>query len=127
MDYIQESISLRQYASKNPLVEYKVEAFDLFARMRSNFMADAVSMLARLEVQFQPEELPVETGPQRIEAEHKEFGQFGAMKAQAAPGTGKPKPIQRGQKLGRNDPCWCGSGKKYKYCHYDADHKHVNG
>jgi len=127
LDYIQESISLRQYASKNPLVEYKVEAFDLFARMRSNFMADAVSMLARLEVQFQPEEVPIETGPQRIEAQHREFGQFGAVKSQSTPGMEKPKPIQRAQKIGRNDPCWCGSGKKYKYCHYDADHKHVNG
>ncbi|URA09468.1 preprotein translocase subunit SecA [Thermospira aquatica] len=122
IDYIQESIGLRQYASKNPIVEYKVEAFDLFARMRSNFMADALAMLAHLEIQMQvAEELPVETGPQRIEAQHTEFGQFGTMKA-ASP-MEKPKPVQRGQKLGRNDPCWCGSGKKYKYCHYDADHR----
>ncbi len=122
IDYIQESIGLRQYASKNPIVEYKVEAFDLFARMRSNFMADALAMLAHLEIQLQvAEELPVETGPQRIEAQHTEFGQFGAMKS-ASP-MEKPKPVQRGEKLGRNDPCWCGSGKKYKYCHYDADHR----
>ncbi|MFN3659897.1 MAG: SEC-C metal-binding domain-containing protein, partial [Brevinematales bacterium] len=122
IDYIQESISLRQYASKNPIVEYKVEAFELFARMRSNFMADALSMLSHLEIQLQMEEVPLETGPQKIEARHTEFGQFGAMRA-ANPGMEKPKPLQRGPKLGRNDPCWCGSGKKYKYCHYDADQR----
>ncbi len=122
IDYIQESISLRQYASKNPIVEYKVEAFDLFAKMRSNFMADALAMLAHLEIQLQMEEVPVETGPQKIETRHTEFGQFGAMRA-ANPGMEKPKPVQRGPKLGRNDPCWCGSGKKYKYCHYEADQR----
>jgi len=122
LDYIQESISLRQYANKNPIVEYKVEAFELFGRMRSNFMADALAMLAHLEVQMQMEEVPLETGPQKVETRHTEFGQFGAMRA----GSGepeKPRPIQKGQKLGRNDPCWCGSGKKYKYCHYDADQR----
>ncbi|MCX7882783.1 MAG: preprotein translocase subunit SecA [Brevinematales bacterium] len=122
IDSIQESISLRQYASKNPIVEYKVEAFELFAKMRSHFMADALAMLAHLEIQLQMEETPMEVGPQKIETKHTEFGQFGAMRA-SNPAMEKPKPVQRGPKIGRNDPCWCGSGKKYKYCHYESDQR----
>jgi preprotein translocase subunit SecA len=127
IDSLQEGIGLRGYAQKNPIVEYKVEAYDLFKAMRSSFMLEALSLLSRLEIHAnielteanEEEELP--TAAQTV---HNEYDQFGAVKGeQAAHVSGKPQPYKKNIKLGRNDPCWCGSGRKYKMCHMEEDQR----
>ncbi len=130
IDSLQEGIGLRGYAQRNPIVEYKVEAYDMFVKLRGNFMQESLSLLSRLEIEARMEP-PVEdrAAIPRGREIHGEFGQFGAMGAPQAqggaaaggPGGGKPQPIRRQEKPGRNDSCWCGSGKKYKNCHLQAD------
>ncbi len=122
IDSLQEGIGLRGYAQKNPIVEYKLEAYDLFRAMRSGFMLEAFSLMSRLEIHTtldteREEEVSIPT-----QTVHSEYDQFGSVKGgQAAQVSDKPQPYKRNVKLGRNDPCWCGSGKKYKFCHMDED------
>lgn len=120
IDALQEAIGLRGYAQKNPIVEYKLEAYELFTRMRATFMLEALSLLSRIEIKTQVE-FEEEARQQAIREFHNEYDQFGTMKQgqQAAPS--KSEPLRKGTKLGRNDPCWCGSGKKYKMCHLEED------
>lgn len=97
IENLREGINLRGYAQLDPLVEYKKEAFRLFDTMLGQVRSDFLRRLLHLEVQ------PVAESPQRqIEK----------------PTQSKPQKINAAQKLGRNDPCWCGSGKKWKNCHY---------
>ncbi len=127
IDSLQEGIGLRGYAQRNPIVEYKLEAYDLFTAMRSSFMTEALSLLSRLEIhaRVEQEPLPEESAiPAKVQTIHNEVGQFGGAsggKEQKPPINTKPQPIKRNIKLGRNDLCWCGSGKKYKNCHMEED------
>lgn len=121
IDSMQEGINLRGYAQKNPIVEYKLEAYQLFNRMRSTFMLEALSVLSRLEIKAQTEIAPVmDNAPKKVQTIHSEVDQFGASTAPKG-NAGRPQVVRKAEKLGRNDPCWCGSGKKYKSCHMDDD------
>ncbi len=123
LDYLRQGIGLRGYGQKNPKQEYKREAFEMFADMLDTVKREAVSKLARMRIRSEEE----------IEKLEEERRQAEALKFQhaAAPGLGSDQPAQgavtpaAGQetfrrdqpKVGRNQPCPCGSGKKYKHCH----------
>jgi preprotein translocase subunit SecA len=96
MDYLRAGIGLRAMGQRDPLTEYQREAYDMFAELVESVKRDAVRYLFRVEL-AQPK-----TEPQRVEAN---------------PTGGKPTKQAVSDKVGRNDPCPCGSGKKYKRCH----------
>jgi preprotein translocase subunit SecA len=113
MDHLREGIGLRGYAQKDPIVEYKREGFAMFEAMLQQFHDDAIEKLFRVQVEErQAPALEVRRRPQPM-----------IMGRGSAPGEAKPEakpagPVKREvQKVGRNDPCPCGSGKKYKKCH----------
>ena len=114
MDYLRQGIGLRGYAQKNPKYEYKLEAFNMFSQLLENFKNQVVSVLCRIQIQIQtPEELEQQRRAQAEMAEsqfNEAAHKVADEKAQAASNTAMPK-------VGRNDPCPCGSGKKYKECH----------
>jgi preprotein translocase subunit SecA len=125
LDYLRQGIHLRGYAQKNPKQEYKREAFELFADMLQRIKGEyqhllTVQVRSREEVE-QAERLPV---VQNVQYQHADFAVDGASEALAdgdvavAEDDVKQQPfVRRGGKVGRNDPCPCGSGKKYKHCH----------
>ena len=123
MDDLKEGIGLRAYGQKDPLVEYKTEAFRLFVDLLVQIRDEVVSFCFKFFPQV-PEEVqrrrrqPIS----RITETKQSTTNIGlaAPKAQAAATdqrAGKPQPVKVGAKVGRNDPCPCGSGKKYKHCH----------
>ncbi len=116
MDYLRQGINLRSYAQKNPRQEYKRESFELFSEMLDNLKVDVVSILSRVQVQ-QPEDVEaVEAQRRKAEAEQRVVEHKSATPQEDEQAT-KPQTFQRkGPKIGRNDPCPCGSGKKYKQC-----------
>jgi preprotein translocase subunit SecA len=157
MDHLKEGISLRGYAQRDPLVEYKRESFDMFEAMMQKFQEDTVRFLFRMQI-LGPDGQPVNAAPEprravppappvassartqtleappreiaiptrqpstTIDALEKEFQRKKQRELEAASRSGggeTNKPTQRrtGEKVGRNDPCPCGSGKKYKKCH----------
>jgi preprotein translocase subunit SecA len=115
MDYLKEGIGLRGYGQRDPLVEYKREGYDLFAGMMERIQIDVVAQLLRVQPlrptgQLQPAASPA-TAPAR--APRLVFHRGDAGPEQAS----RTAPVHRdGHKVGRNDPCSCGSGKKYKKC-----------
>ncbi len=133
MDYLRQGIHLRGYAQKNPKQEYKREAFEMFSAMLDSIKAEVVNTLARLRIQA-PEELAALNAAQADEHDfqfkHEEFHGLdappepeGELLFQQRPGAGDEhhEPFVRDQrKVGRNEPCPCGSGKKYKHCHGKA-------
>ncbi|MEW6444951.1 MAG: preprotein translocase subunit SecA [Pseudomonadota bacterium] len=123
MDYLRQGIGLRGYAQKNPTQEYKREAFELFTAMLDRMQHDIVQIICRVQVQ-QPEamaafEEPPVSGP--VETRHDAASTWGDDEVVDASFGEQPEKdapyVREGEKLGRNDPCWCGSGKKYKHCH----------
>ncbi|PIE56197.1 MAG: preprotein translocase subunit SecA [Desulfobulbus propionicus] len=116
MDHLKEGIGLRGYGQKNPLNEYKREAFNLFSRMIDVVKAQTVSMLLRVQVVLEEDVQRLEEQQRRRKEEELEQ----ARRSQAAASQGNEAertPIQRTEeKIGRNAPCPCGSGKKYKRC-----------
>jgi preprotein translocase subunit SecA len=112
LDHLKEGINLRGYGQKDPLQEYKRESFDLFDAMKTRFEDSMVSQLFRV-VPVSQEEL--EERRRRMTEQMRQRFRFSAPAKSAA---AKPATVQRqGAKVGRNDPCPCGSGKKYKKCH----------
>ncbi len=119
MDYLRQSIHLRSYAQKNPKQEYKRESFELFSDMLDNLKIEVISVLSKVQVRQESDVEAIEAQRRRAEAEkmfeHKEADSPTQGPVAAAP---KPKTMQReGPKVGRNEACPCGSGKKYKQCH----------
>jgi preprotein translocase subunit SecA len=114
MDHLKEGINLRAYAQKNPLNEYKRESFNLFQDMRRNVKKAVVENIFLVEL-YTPEEIEELKRRQQKELEM----QLAAHKEQEKMNQeGAKAPIKRGsQKVGRNEPCPCGSGKKFKHCH----------
>ena len=108
MDHLKEGIGLRGYAQKNPLTEYKKEGFDLFGAMMARIKEETTEYLFKIQIN-QEIEMPDERGskpPQVVE--HRGDSEVSA----------KPVTVRREEeKVGRNEPCPCGSGKKYKKCH----------
>jgi len=126
LDHLRQGIHLRGYAQKNPKQEYKREAFELFSDMLDRIKQDVVRVILTVQVRTQEDVQAVEEPPpvSNVRYQHADFeealagpteGDGDAAVAIAAP---KTAPFTRaGEKIGRNDPCPCGSGKKYKQCH----------
>jgi preprotein translocase subunit SecA len=112
LDYLKEGISLRSYGQKDPLNEYKRESFDLFQDMKTHFEDSIVSQLFRVE--------PI-SEEEMAERRRRMIEQMRSRMQLSAPAKTSAKKVltkQRiGEKVGRNDPCPCGSGKKFKKCH----------
>ena len=111
MDHLREGIGLRGYAQKNPLHEYKKEGYDMFGSLMNRLSDDVCEKLFKVQ--------PVsETDMARLERRRNEEQQRMVMSRGEGEEEEKKKPVRRQQKkVGRNDPCPCGSGKKYKKCH----------
>jgi preprotein translocase subunit SecA len=110
LDHLKEGIGLRGYGQKDPLVEFKKEAFTLFDELMDRIDTEAVRFLFLMQPAKPENEAKQIEQRQRRQQQNL---QFQAGPAQAEP----PKPVRSGTKVGRNDPCPCGSGKKYKKCH----------
>jgi preprotein translocase subunit SecA len=130
MDDLKEGIHLRAYGQKDPLVEYKTEAFRMFMELLDLINTETVTTVFRL-FPAGAQQLPIrgpQRPPQQMHITHDATEGMGlrsnrapdqapAAGADPAARAGKPQPIHVGDKVGRNDPCPCGSGKKYKQCH----------
>ena len=121
MDHLRQGIHLRGYAQKNPKQEYKRESFDLFTQMLETLKRDVVSILSRVQVQERDVEAMEEQQRQQAEAAPRTYTHATAENQLADEDTGGGEGhttfVRDEQKIGRNDPCPCGSGKKYKHCH----------
>ncbi|MDD3763190.1 MAG: preprotein translocase subunit SecA [Nevskiales bacterium] len=144
MDYLRQGIHLRGYAQKDPKQEYKREAFAMFNDMLARYKHDVISLLARVRIQTEEEVKAVEAQrrqqaealERKMQMQHEsapvvEGGADTSAAEQAPPAASgarrldpaeaaasRPSPVVRQDpKVGRNDPCPCGSGKKYKHCH----------
>ncbi len=121
MDDLKEGIGLRAYGQKDPLLEYKGEAFNLFVELLKTIRDETISLTFKLFPQ-EPEEVQQKRKKSRSITVRKEsadnMGIRTAGQTDEGAQRGKQQPIVRVEKkIGRNDPCWCGSGKKYKNCH----------
>ena len=115
MDHLKEGIGLRGYGQRDPLTEYKKEAFDMFQEMIGSLKETAVEQL--FKVRMTQEDAPTTTVAQRATPEWQESRGGDLDRAPGRPVTARAEPrAADGQKVGRNDPCHCGSGKKYKKC-----------
>ena len=140
MDHLRSGIGLRGYAGKDPLLEYQKEGYEMFSEMIQNIKVEVLKFLSRVQVKSEDKvefEQAVERKPVgRVSYEHKEVNQLSGQELrrqqQLPPQMGGPRapylppeeqegkvlPVRRtAAKVGRNDPCPCGSGKKYKKCH----------
>ena len=121
MDQMKEGIGLRAYGQKDPLIEYKGEGFRMFKEMLGQIDEQVLELVIKAQL-AEPPPMRRRTPPQMTTVHQPSAGMGftarsgGAMPAQAQP-AGKPQPVVLDQKIGRNDPCPCGSGKKYKKCH----------
>ncbi|MET1254090.1 preprotein translocase subunit SecA [Aliikangiella maris] len=118
MDHLRQGIGLRSYAQKNPKQEYKREAFELFSQMLENIKFDVISILSKVQVRDEEDVDAIEqqrrreSEAQRVQFQHEQ----GSAMPQQESADNSPF-VRDGVKVGRNEPCPCGSGKKYKQCH----------
>ena len=121
MDYLRQSIGLRGYAQKNPKQEYKRESFEMFTELLERIKHEAVSLLSKVEIRAREEVDNLEQHQQTdVSYQHQQVDSIHATAEEAPEGERAPaqQPFVRGErKLGRNEPCYCGSGKKFKHCH----------
>jgi preprotein translocase subunit SecA len=137
MDYLRQGIHLRGFAQKQPKQEYKRESFELFSEMLEKFKREVVTLLARVRIRSEndvarmeaEERAAQERQARQMQFQHPETGGYGADEEAAqlaaaqqadawlGPLVPQPPSLREGPKVGRNDPCPCGSGKKYKHCH----------
>ena len=121
MDFLRQGIHLRGYAQKNPKQEYKKEAFELFSDMLDRIKSEVIFTLAKVQVQSDEDVAALEQQrhmPAQMEFVHPDLQQPMEDLSEAEEGEAAHKPIRRDTpKVGRNEPCPCGSGKKYKHCH----------
>ncbi len=124
IDYLRQSVGLRGYAQKNPKQEFKREAFELFENLLANIKNDVIVYLARLKITMPEEVQALEESYEHanqqsnnLELLHEGSSALGEnSKTELKPEAMKPFKRQQ-KKMGRNEPCSCGSGKKYKQCH----------
>ena len=131
MDHLRHGIHLRGYAQKNPKQEYKRESFTLFQELLESIKRDTIRVLSHVQVRREDAEeeearlrREAEELAQRMQFQHAEAP--GLEVAEQVQGEGAEvalaaAPVRNDQKLGRNEPCWCGSGKKFKHCHGQID------
>ncbi len=133
MEHFREGIALRAYGQRDPLVEYKNEAFEMFNELRDRIEASIVANIYRVQVQRNAPPPPApplvrqltESGPGEVDSSNGAGRGATPQQRRAAPIAAASAPVPVGaassaaaqHKIGRNDPCWCGSGKKYKRCH----------
>jgi preprotein translocase subunit SecA len=124
LDHLRQGIHLRGYAQKNPKQEYKREAFELFSDMLDRIKQDVVRVILTVQVRSQEDVKAVEPEPSvsNVQYQHADYDQALAGAGAGDDDTGvavavAPPFVRAGQKVGRNDPCPCGSGRKYKHCH----------
>jgi len=124
MDQLRQGIHLRAYANKNPKQEYKRESFALFEGLLQRLKYEVVRFLSNVQVQRSDEAAAIEqqrreaAAKQKMAFEHADARAAVPESAEASQQPVTPQPVTRAQpKVGRNDPCPCGSGKKYKQCH----------
>ena len=126
MDYLRQSIGLRGYAQKNPKQEYKREAFEMFHSLIDRFRHEVVTILSKINIRAREDVEAVEAQRRRRQPMRFEHANAGPMDEEADtppnPGqravAGANSPyVRKGRKVGRNEPCPCGSGKKFKQCH----------
>ncbi|KXO11207.1 Protein export cytoplasm protein SecA ATPase RNA helicase [Moritella sp. JT01] len=119
MDHLRQGIHLRGYAQKNPKQEYKRESFELFTEMLENLKSDVVGVISKVQVQAPEDVEAVEAQRRRSESLPHNMSHATAEN-QLAGASATPDAetfVRQGQKVGRNDPCPCGSGAKFKQCH----------
>ncbi|MFP9134805.1 preprotein translocase subunit SecA [Shewanella algae] len=122
MDHLRQGIHLRGYAQKNPKQEYKRESFELFQQMLESLKHDVISILSKVQVQAQSDVDEMEARRReeeaRIQHQYQHATSEALNEAEHDAEVAAHTPVVRdGEKVGRNDPCPCGSGKKYKQCH----------
>jgi preprotein translocase subunit SecA len=131
MDYLREGVGLRSMAQKDPLVEYTAEGERMFTELGRAIRGEVVLTLFHVEVERDEAEQQLQpvAAPQALAYEHEQLqgadaiaAAGGGLATLAAPAEatamGTPKPVVNEHRdIGRNDPCWCGSGKKFKRCH----------
>ena len=127
LDHLRQGIHLRGYAQKNPKQEYKREAFELFSDMLDRVKQDVVKIVLTVQVRTQADVQAVEEPEpvSNVRYQHADYDEAlgaddggGTATATATQTEAAAKPFVRaGEKVGRNDPCPCGSGRKYKQCH----------
>jgi len=114
MEHFKEGIGLRAFGQKDPLVEYKNEAFQAFQELLNGIQFDIATTVFRVQLVKEP---PTPAPPAALAtARGRQAGAATAIAGSPNGGEGQAAPVGAG-KLGRNDPCWCGSGKKFKKCH----------
>ena len=122
MDHLRQGIHLRGYAQKNPKQEYKRESFELFQQMLESLKHDVISVLSKVQVQAQSDVEEMEERRRQEDAKIQRDYQHAAAEAlvgaeEAESLAGHTPKVREGEKVGRNDACPCGSGRKYKQCH----------
>jgi preprotein translocase subunit SecA len=120
LDHLRQGIHLRGYAQKNPKQEYKREAFELFAAMLDGIKMEVTQVLMTVQVHSEQDVEQVEAAPAvgNVQYHHADYDEALAEADKAPPQEPQIKPyLRNGVKVGRNDPCPCGSGRKYKQCH----------
>jgi preprotein translocase subunit SecA len=140
MDYVREGIHLRGFAQKDPLIEYKNEGFALFRDLMNSIWEDFARYIFHVELEIEPAEAEMAFtpssrststrglsysggGPEQPSALYEAAEQAGVAVAEEGGEYGDVLPevetrhVDDRDRIGRNDPCWCGSGKKYKKCH----------
>ncbi len=124
MDHLRQGINLRSYAQRNPKQEYKREAFELFQSLLMTVKRETVHLMARVEpvtreqMEAMENQRREELARQKMQLRHDELSALGEPEEEQAAAPRSQTPVVReGRKVGRNDPCPCGSGKKYKSCH----------
>src|SRR5690606_26383073 len=120
MDHLRQGIGLRGYGQKDPKVEYKKEGYAGFIRMLSSIKSTFVSQLARAQPRDANADAERLKRVMEERARQAVEGRAGADGAPQKPAEQKPV-VREGPRVGRNDPCPCGSGKKYKKCHGAAE------
>ncbi|NCB01616.1 MAG: preprotein translocase subunit SecA [Spirochaetia bacterium] len=116
LEALRESVSLRSYAQKNPLLEYKLEGFDIFDSMISNIRDYIALLMIRVKIQEDPKTHHGSTKRTVVES-HREISSFNRSEGSADTSQSPVTVVRTTKKVGRNEPCPCGSGKKYKHCH----------
>ena len=119
MDYLRQGIGLRGYAQKNPKQEYKREAFDMFTTMLDRVKAEVITVLAKVQLREESEVDELEQRQQRMSQAGLELQHADASASNSAvsPPQESTTFTRSAPKVGRNEACPCGSGKKYKQCH----------
>ena len=120
MDHLRQGIGLRGYAQKNPVQEFKRESFQMFEALLENIKTEAITILTRIQVQSEEEVAAMEQNRpdnEGIKLQHEVAESALSATPEEEVAEAHQPFVRKEKKLGRNEPCWCGSGKKFKQCH----------